>query len=148
MVVPAPLGPSRAKTVPSATSRSMPSSTTWPPKDLRRPVAGRGVEDVGHHWSLPWSERVVGLGGRGRRGCRRRRCGPDLGGGVAGAGLLGWVEAASHHAELGLDVEPGGRAFPDADLELARGGLQHDGAPLHVQEPDVATAVVLAVAES
>ena len=39
VVFPAPLGPSRAKIVPSATSRSMPSSTTLSPKDLRSPVA-------------------------------------------------------------------------------------------------------------
>ena len=39
VVLPAPFGPSSAKIVPSATSRSMPSSTTWSPKDLRRPVA-------------------------------------------------------------------------------------------------------------
>ena len=39
VVLPAPLGPSSAKTVPSATSRSMPSSTTLSPNDLRSPVA-------------------------------------------------------------------------------------------------------------
>src|SRR4029450_9472285 len=39
VVLPAPLGPSSAKIVPSATVRSMPSSTTWPPKDLHSPVA-------------------------------------------------------------------------------------------------------------
>jgi len=39
VLVPAPLGPSRAKFVPSATSRSMPSTTTWSPKDLRSQVA-------------------------------------------------------------------------------------------------------------
>ena len=38
-VLPAPLGPSRAKIVPPGTSRSMPSSTTWSPNDLRSRVA-------------------------------------------------------------------------------------------------------------
>ena len=43
VVLPAPLGPSSAKTVPSATSRSMPSSTTCSPNDLRArpPIADR-----------------------------------------------------------------------------------------------------------
>ena len=39
VVLPAPLGPSSAKIVPSATSRSMPSSTTCSPNDLRNPLA-------------------------------------------------------------------------------------------------------------
>jgi hypothetical protein len=39
VVLPAPLGPSSANVVPSATSRSMPSSTTWSPYDSRRAVA-------------------------------------------------------------------------------------------------------------
>jgi hypothetical protein len=39
VVLPAPLGPSSAKIVPSATSRSMPSSTALSPNDLRSPVA-------------------------------------------------------------------------------------------------------------
>src|SRR6266508_656128 len=39
VVLPAPLGPSSAKIVPSATCRSMPSSTTWSANDLRSPVA-------------------------------------------------------------------------------------------------------------
>jgi hypothetical protein len=39
VVLPAPLGPSRAKIDPSATSRSTPSRTTFAPNDLRRPVA-------------------------------------------------------------------------------------------------------------
>ncbi len=38
VVLPAPLGPSRAKIVPSATVRSMPSSTTFPPNDLDSPA--------------------------------------------------------------------------------------------------------------
>ena len=38
VVFPAPLGPSSAKIVPSATVRSMPSSTTLSPNDLRSPV--------------------------------------------------------------------------------------------------------------
>src|SRR5207244_473065 len=37
VVLPAPLGPSSAKIVPAATSRSMPSSATWSPNDLRNP---------------------------------------------------------------------------------------------------------------
>jgi hypothetical protein len=37
--LPAPLGPSNEETVPFRTSRSMPSSTTWSPNDLRNPVA-------------------------------------------------------------------------------------------------------------
>ena len=36
MVLPAPFGPSRAKIVPCGTVRSMPSSTVFSPKDLRR----------------------------------------------------------------------------------------------------------------
>ena len=39
VVLPAPLGPSSAKIEPSATFRSMPSSATFSPNDLRRPVA-------------------------------------------------------------------------------------------------------------
>jgi hypothetical protein len=39
VVLPAPLGPSSEKIVPSGTSRSMPSSTTWSPNDLRNPAA-------------------------------------------------------------------------------------------------------------
>src|SRR6266511_1836149 len=39
VVLPAPLGPSSAKIVPSGTSRSMPSSTTWSPNDLRNVLA-------------------------------------------------------------------------------------------------------------
>ena len=38
VVLPAPLGPSRAKMVPSWTTRSMPSSTTLSPKDFCSPV--------------------------------------------------------------------------------------------------------------
>src|SRR5690606_17238706 len=37
VVLPAPFGPSRAKTVPSATDRSMPSRTTFTPYALRNP---------------------------------------------------------------------------------------------------------------
>src|SRR6266851_2240424 len=39
VVLPAPLGPSSEKIVPSATVRSMPSSTTLSPNDFRSPVA-------------------------------------------------------------------------------------------------------------
>ena len=55
VVLPAPLGPSRAKTVASGTSRSMPSSTTLSPKDLRSPeaqIAG-GADGGPHEASLP-----------------------------------------------------------------------------------------------
>ena len=45
VVLPAPLGPRRAKTVPSATSRSMPSRTTCLPYDLRSPVARIATPD-------------------------------------------------------------------------------------------------------
>src|ERR1700754_3529118 len=38
VVLPAPLGPSNAKIVPSATSRSTPSSTACSPNDFRSPV--------------------------------------------------------------------------------------------------------------
>jgi hypothetical protein len=38
VVFPAPLGPSSEKVVPSGTSRSMPSTTTFSPNDLRRPM--------------------------------------------------------------------------------------------------------------
>ncbi|GAA3259021.1 hypothetical protein GCM10010532_110220 [Dactylosporangium siamense] len=38
VVLPAPLGPSSEKMMPSGTCRSMPLSTTWLPYDLRRPV--------------------------------------------------------------------------------------------------------------
>lgn len=48
VVLPAPLGPSRANTVPAGMARSMPSSTVLSPYDLRRPVtetaSGRGSE--------------------------------------------------------------------------------------------------------
>ena len=46
VVLPAPFGPRSAKTEPWATSRSMPSSTTRSPYDLRRPrtrIAGAEV---------------------------------------------------------------------------------------------------------
>src|SRR5262245_55477194 len=39
VVLPAPLGPSSEKIVPAATLRSMPSSTTLSPNDLRSPAA-------------------------------------------------------------------------------------------------------------
>src|SRR5438067_9862610 len=39
VVFPAPFAPSREKTVPDGTCRSMPSSTTWSPKALRSPAA-------------------------------------------------------------------------------------------------------------
>ncbi|OEJ45727.1 hypothetical protein AR457_17840 [Streptomyces agglomeratus] len=39
VVLPAPFGPSREKTVPSGTARSTPSSTTLSPYDLRSPFA-------------------------------------------------------------------------------------------------------------
>src|SRR5690348_3578935 len=39
VVLPAPLGPSRAKTVPEATVKSTPSRTILPSKDLRKPLA-------------------------------------------------------------------------------------------------------------
>jgi hypothetical protein len=45
VVLPAPLGPSSAKIVPSGTSRSMPSSTTWSPNDLRSPAAAIAGRD-------------------------------------------------------------------------------------------------------
>ncbi len=38
VVLPAPFGPRREKTVPSGTARSMPSSTSVSPNDFRRPV--------------------------------------------------------------------------------------------------------------
>jgi hypothetical protein len=45
VVLPAPFGPSSEKTVPSGTSRSMPSSTSWSPNDLRSPVAAIAGRD-------------------------------------------------------------------------------------------------------
>ena len=57
VVLPAPFGPSSANTLPSATSRSTPSSTTCSPKDLRSPVA-------------VMAERVMAAAPR----CRRPRC--------------------------------------------------------------------------
>jgi hypothetical protein len=44
VVLPAPLGPSRAKIVPSATCRSIPSRTVLSPKDLRSPTVLIAVE--------------------------------------------------------------------------------------------------------
>src|SRR5262249_23218900 len=46
VVLPAPLGPSRAKTVPCWTVRSIPSSTRCSPNDLRRPVTAIAVVAV------------------------------------------------------------------------------------------------------
>src|SRR5690606_14875766 len=43
VVLPAPLGPSRAKIVPFRTSRSMPSSTTWSRQALRNPETATAV---------------------------------------------------------------------------------------------------------
>ena len=52
VVLPAPFGPSRAKIVPSATSRSMPSSTTLSPYDLRSPPTMIADRDAGVAMSL------------------------------------------------------------------------------------------------
>jgi len=67
VVLPAPLGPSRAKMVPSGTIRSMPSSTTLSPKDFCSPVtaiAGLAADVV-----------VIGVSSRGgeKEGVQDRR---------------------------------------------------------------------------
>src|SRR2546429_588252 len=46
VVLPAPFGPGRAKIVPSVTVRSIPSSATWSPKDLRTARALIASADV------------------------------------------------------------------------------------------------------
>src|SRR5262249_24234999 len=43
VVLPAPLGPRSAKTVPRSTVKSIPSRTSRSPKDLRRPAVERAV---------------------------------------------------------------------------------------------------------
>src|SRR6266542_2815805 len=70
VVLPAPLGPSSAKTVPAGTVRSIPSSTSLSPNDLRRPTAAIADWDdvvfmllVSSLW--PWWPRP-------RRGCASR----------------------------------------------------------------------------
>ena len=53
-------------------------------------------------------------------------------------GRVGGVERVVHLAGAGVDVEPGGGALADADLEVAERGLEHDRAAHDLAEPDVA----------
>lgn len=80
VVLPAPLGPSRANTDPAGMRRSMPSSTVLSPYDLRRPAAetaaaDRGLDvdmtDVPMELSLAKAE-VGGAGGRMGAGVQAR----------------------------------------------------------------------------
>src|SRR3954454_14231399 len=132
VVLPAPLGPRRAKTDPSGTDRSMPSRTTWSPKDLRSPlvemaagldpdmallsVGGGGTEVLvrGEGWSSAADDDVA-VGGAG----------PDPQRFVGLCGLVGGVargEQVPHLPGRRLEVQPRGRALGDAGLDLAVGG--------------------------
>ena len=107
VVLPAPLGPSRAKTAPRATLKSMPSSTTLLPKDLRKaftsiagpasvifgPPGGNGaLNDAGA--SGPEDADVAEI-----------RPGPDLHRWSAGWWWARCVQAVEHFAPRGLKVE-------------------------------------------
>src|SRR5215475_9963150 len=74
VVLPAPLGPSRAKMVPSATVRSTPSSATWSSKDLRTARALIAGADV-----LIVTGFLAFSGAVGCRGAHRRRAAPHGG---------------------------------------------------------------------
>src|SRR2546421_465418 len=64
--------------------------------------------------------------------------GADLDGFLGRAGAVGGVEFVAHHAGLGVQVQPGGGALPDADLQFAGGGFQVDRAAHDLGQPDVA----------
>jgi hypothetical protein len=69
VVLPAPFGPSRAKTVPRGTSRSILSRTTLPPKDLLSPVAVIAVPSI----CAPSVSRCIAYCERYIAICRRRQ---------------------------------------------------------------------------
>src|ERR1700733_3459142 len=136
VVFPAPLGPSSAKIVPSATARSMPSSTTLSPKDFRSPAAEMARVGVivvpfwrGQQCSGPVDHDVAVAGP-----------GADLDDLVGGLGAVGGGELVVHAAEVRVQVEPGGGARAEADLDLAEAGLERGRAAGHPADPDVAVA--------
>src|SRR5215469_5011404 len=136
VVLPAPLGPSSEKMVPSGTVRSMPSSTTLSPNDLRSPVtemAGRVVimvvtvtpsQALGRGTA---DQDVAVAGGR-----------VHLGGLVGRPGAFRGGQVVENTAEFRGHVEPGGGAGPDADLDLAEAGFERGRAAGDFADPDVA----------
>src|SRR5499427_1085588 len=74
VVLPAPLGPSRAKIAPSVTVRSTPSRATWSPKDLRTARALIASAEV-----LIVTGFLAFSGAVGCRGVHRRRAAPHGG---------------------------------------------------------------------
>src|SRR5207248_11088178 len=57
---------------------------------------------------------------------------------LAGPGPAGRLQITAHRAEAGVEIEPGGDALADADLDLPHGGLGHHGTPRHPPEAHVA----------
>src|SRR2546430_6164040 len=71
----------------------------------------------------------------------------DVAEGAAGAyfdrifarfGTLGSIQIILHMAEACVEVQPGGDAVADSDVDLAEGGLREDGTTRHLAEADVA----------
>jgi hypothetical protein len=54
--------------------------------------------------------------------------GADLDRVLARSGTLGGFQVVAHGAVAGVEVQPGGGAVADPDLDLAEGGLGEDGA--------------------
>src|SRR5215213_386598 len=139
VVLPAPLGPSSARTVPRGTARSMPSRTPWSPKLWTRPRTS-----IPRSWAgvmgvvVTVSPSVVVGGGSGPAqenvavagGC------VDLEGVRRFARALRALELAADHPVPCLDVEPGGAAVRDTDLELAVRGLGGDRPTAYGVQPD------------
>src|SRR5215831_14966313 len=131
VVFPAPLGPSSAKMVPSATVRSMSSSTTLSPNDFRSPVTETAALVAVIVVISPPSgtaDHDVAVAGAGTH----------LDGLAGWAGTVRGVHLVADMAELRVDVEPGGGAGVDADLDLAEAGLERGRAAHDLADPDVA----------
>ena len=73
-----------------------------------------------------------------------RAAGADLDGGFARLGALGGVQVVPHVAVLRVEVQPGGDAVEDADVDLAAGGLGACTAPLATSERRTSPLAVLA----
>src|SRR5207342_1815748 len=106
VVFPAPLGPSSEKIVPSATVRSMPSSTTLSPNDFRSPVAEIAVRVAVIVVVIPPPFKVQSRdSGAADHDVAVAGAGAHLDGLVGRPGAVGGVQVVVDPAELRVDVE-------------------------------------------
>src|SRR5215471_7867841 len=140
VVLPAPLGPSRANIVPSRTTRSMPSSTTLSPKDFCNPVtaiAGRAVDVV--VIGVSFRDRVEGGGSRpADHDVAEARPGEDLEHLVGRLGAVDRLHGVADGSKARVGVEPGRGAGVDAEVDPAEAGLERGRAAGEVIDPDLA----------